>query len=257
MQITRIIKKGQDKYQVDFNTKDCLILYEDVLIRHALSLEKEIDQNLFKKLKKENEEAEVYFLVLKYLKYRFRSEYEVITYLKRKRYKRYLINKTIKRLKKEGHLNDKLFMEAFIHDKFNFTNDGPYKIKRELLNHQLEESLIEDFFLKIDQELLKEKLKGIIQKQIKINTKYSGYLLKQKLFNYLFNLGYDKEMILEELNTKELSNQDNLKEEYDKLYKLLKGKYKGKQLDFKIKQRLYQRGYNIDEIEYLLTKNDF
>ena len=60
----------------------------------------------------------------------------------------------------------------------------------------------------------------------------------------LINLGYDREMINECLNNIKIDNQDELKKkEEEKIRKKLERKYQGDELERKIKEKLYQRGF--------------
>ena len=129
----------------------------------------------------------------------------------------------------------------------NLSNDGPYKIKKELLEHNISEEIIDEHIFKIDSNFLEEKLSKLIIKKI-ANTKYSGYVLKQKIVNDFGNLGYSKEMISEIFDNLEVNKTSLLKKEYDKLYKKLSLKYSGKELENKIKTKLYQKGFTMDEI---------
>ena len=55
--------------------------------------------------------------------------------------------------------------------------------------------------------------------------------------------GYTKETAMSEVNKIKIDDQDIMKKEYDKLYKKLSKKYRGKELEYKIKQKLYQKGF--------------
>ena len=68
-------------------------------------------------------------------------------------------------------------------------------------------------------------------------------MLKQKILNDFINKGYYKEDILEILNKKDLSNNEMYDKEYNKLYKKYSKKYPEDQLEYIIKQKLYQKGF--------------
>ena len=60
----------------------------------------------------------------------------------------------------------------------------------------------------------------------------------------LINWGYEKEMINDCLNNIQLSNESSLKElEEEKIRKKLEKKYSGEELEYKIKEKLYQKGF--------------
>ena len=77
--------------------------------------------------------------------------------------------KTLERKLKEIKLiNDEKFAYAYFQDRINLSNDGPYKIKQELINNNISESVIEEIYSKMDQEIIYQKLDKLIQKKIKI-----------------------------------------------------------------------------------------
>lgn len=79
-------------------------------------------------------------------------------------------------------------------------------------------------------------------------------MLKQKIVNYLINLGYDKAMIIERLNNFKIDSI-NLDKEMDKIFNKLRNKYSSDELIFKLKNKLYTKGYTKEEIENYINKN--
>ena len=55
-------------------------------------------------------------------------------------------------------------------------------------------------------------------------------------------------MILSLINNYDFNNNSNAKKIYDDLYKKYSSKYEGYELDMVIKQKMYQKGYNMNEI---------
>ena len=156
----------------------------------------------------------------------------------------------ISKLKNNGMVNDNNFYIAYISDRIRLSNDGPNKIKNELLNHNIDLNKINEELFKYN-DLIYEKLDKLINKKIKTN-KDSEYIMKQKLTNHFINLGYDKEMISEILSNIKVDNSKSLKLEYEKQYNKLSKKYSGDELKYKIKNALYQKGYKIDEINKIM-----
>ncbi len=61
-------------------------------------------------------------------------------------------------------------------------------------------------------------------------------------------------MILGCLNNQKLDNNDILEKQYNKLYTKFSKKYTGNELYKRIKQSLYQKGFNIEEINNLIEQ---
>ena len=129
-----------------------------------------------------------------------RNKKEIIQYLERKEYDNKVIYDVLDKLDKLGLLNEEKYIKAFINDKTNLSNDGPYKIKRNLIELDFNEKEIDEYLYTIDEEIWKEKLRKIISKKKSIMKSKSYYMFITKMKNDLYNLGYDKDMIDEELS---------------------------------------------------------
>lgn len=244
MLIQNIKKLNKGKYKITIDDND-IILYEDVLIKYKILKNKSIDKKLYKEILKENEFFEIYEVSLKYINTKMRLEKELREYLKNK-YNSKDIDKVIIRLKKEGYINDLNYMNSYINDKINLSNDGPYKIKRDLIKKGIDEDKIN---IEIDESILIDKLKHIMFKYINLNRNNSLNIIKNKVMNYFGNLGYDREMIEEVFNSLNVKGDSTkILKDYEKLKNKYSKKYSDYKLEFIIKQKLYQKGYSIDEI---------
>ena len=144
MKIIKYKKMSKGKYKITFDTTE-LILYEDVIIKNNLLLAKNISLNTLEKVIEENKYYEVYNQSLSLIEIKMRTEKELRENLEKKGFEKEYINSSIDRLKNDGYLNDKRYIEAYINDKVNLTSYGPYKIKRNLLDLELREDLIDEY----------------------------------------------------------------------------------------------------------------
>ena len=247
MKIMKIQKKN-NKYKIILENNNIIETYDEVIIKENILYKKEMTDELKSKIEKENKYYEIYNNILKYIKTKLRSEYEIREYIKKNEIDKITEENLINKLKDSKLIDDKTYTYAYIHDRMKFSNDGPYKIKKELLKNKIEENIIEEELNKIDKEEIYEKLKKQILKKLSANTKYSNNMIKQKLINYFITQGYEKQMIIEILENNLVSNTNILKKEYDKLYNKYKNKYDEYELKKVIKQKLYQKGFSIDEI---------
>lgn len=244
MLIQNIKKLNKNKYKVIIGDRE-LILYEDVLIKYKVLSKKNMDNKLLKDIEKDNEFIEIYETSLRYLDIKMRLEKELRGHLDNK-FDLKSIEKVIKKLKKEGYIDDSKYVKSYISDKINLSNDGPHKIKKDLINKGVKEELI---IMDVDSSILKDKLKRIMQKYININKKNSLNVIKNKVMNHFTILGYDKEMIEEVFNSLDIKgNSEKIKTDYEKIKNKYSKKYSDYKLESIIKQKLYQKGYSIDEI---------
>ena len=203
MKIIKYKKGANSKYKLFLEDGTTIDTYEDVILNNNLLYKKEIDNNLYNVIINDNMYEEAYNKSVSYIEVRLRSTNEIKVYLKNKKYSEEVIESTINRLLKNTILNDEVFTRAFINDKLNFTTMGPYKIELELKKHYIDTNIINTYINNIDEDILYEKIDKLITKFMKTNKKHKGFMLKNKIYNNLLNLGYKSSMILEMLNNYE------------------------------------------------------
>ena len=203
MKILKYKKGSNGKYKLFLEDGTIIDTYEDVILNNNLLYKKEIDNSLYNIIINNNMYEEAYNKSVSYIEVRLRSINEIKVYLKNKKYSEEVIESTINRLLKNNILNDEVFTKAFINDKLNFTTMGPYKIELELKKHYIDTNIINTYINNIDDEILYEKIDKLITKFMKTNKKHKGFVLKNKIYNNLLNLGYKSSMILEILNNYE------------------------------------------------------
>lgn len=240
MKIKKYKKLKSNKYEVILDNDDNIVLYEDVILKEELLLKKEIDN--LDRLTKVNEEYEVYEVALRYLNHHVMSTKGMEEYLKKKKYDLQIIDKTIDKLKCKGYLNDEYYAKCYITDHVNLSNDGPYKMIKHLEELNITSDIYGEYLSKYNYTW-KDRIEKYVNKNLKTNKK-STYFFKNKMLVNLINLGYDKELINEVLNNIKIDNLDELKEiEKEKIRKKLSRKYTGDELERKIKEKLYQKGF--------------
>jgi len=239
-------KKIKNKYKVYFDNNLTIDLYEDTILKYNLLLKKDINDKTLDDMIAFNNKEEIYFNTLKYINIKIRSKEEIYKYLEKKNYDIKDINEIISRLEKENIINDEVYIRSYIHDRFNLSSEGPLKIKYSLNN--MDNNLVEKYISEISEEDIINKLDKLVDKKIKSIKNYSGNVLKMKILNYFSNLGYSKEDVEKVLSTKNIKNDNGIKE-YNKLYNKYSKKYEGYELEKIIASKLYSKGYDINEIK--------
>lgn len=233
----KVEKLKDGKYKLSSNDLE-VITYDEVIVKNNI-LYKELDYELIKEIETENEYFDYYFKMIKFISKRLRSESEIKKQLQNSKY----INQIVEKLKDENLINDRRFAEAFILDKINFTKTGKNKIKKELLDHEIDEDTINEAFTNIDDEVFINQLEKLVKKRVETNQKKSKSSLKEKIMYELLSLGYEKEDILNFFDIYYKDNNDIYKKEYDKIRAKLSKKYAEKELEYKIKEKMYQKGF--------------
>lgn len=200
MKIEKYELSKKNRYNIFLSNGEVITLDERVITENELLLKKELDEELYDKVIKENRIYDLMDIAMKYMSIRLRSIKEIKDYLKKKEDNIELIDIAVGKLIKLGYLDDDRFTKAFIKDKLNFTSMGDYKIKMELQRLGVSSGIIEDNIALIDENLLEKKIKKYIDKDIRTNKKYSGTMLKNKIYNHLVSSGYSKDKVISILN---------------------------------------------------------
>lgn len=247
------IKKVGSKYKLTLENKEVINTYDEVIIKHNLLYNKNIDSEKLKQINLDTRYYENYNKALNLINHRLRSESEIKDALKKKQVSEEETSKIINKLKNAGFINDEAFAKAYTNDKINLTLDGPNKIKKHLQKLKVNDEYINNAIKQIDKEIVLNHIDKIINKKIKANTKYPPYMLKQKIITYLINLGYSKSDIIMQLENAKIENQ-NFEKEMEKVYIKLNKKYQDKDLYLKLKNKLYSKGFSNEEINEFINK---
>lgn len=248
MQINKFVKKKNDMYNIVLEDGTVLVAHQNLILKYDLLIKKSITNELRNIIGEENLTYIAYNIALKYIANKMRTKKEIKEYLLKKEVDETIANNVIEMLENDSYIKDETYAVAFINDKINLSNDGPNKILRELVDKGIDQSIAFSKIEIFDKETQKEKIKMIADKLIKNNKTKSTYFLKNKIIEYLSNLGYDKSLILDAINNISFVENNNIaKKEYEKIYKRLSRKYSGKELELKIRQKMYSLGFK----EYL------
>ncbi len=246
LKITKYKKSTNGKYKVYLEDGRELSLYEETILKFELLLKKEVTD--IPKINEYNLEWDVYYVALKSIKSRFKSVHDTREFLVKKEYPIDLIDKAIDRLVKQGYLNDDSFTKGFINSQIVTTSNGPYKIRRELSDKGISSKIIDDNIDVFDEDLQIERINKLASKMLRSNRTRGGSVLRKKITTDLVNLGYDAELIYKVLTNFSFNDTKEIAErEYNKLYKKYSKKYEGEELNYKIKQAMYQKGLIYEE----------
>ena len=149
------------------------------------------------------------------------------------------------KLKTDGYLNEDVYVESYINDQINLKNYGPLRVKRDLLKLGIDKKYIDKHLTKYTKDIQHEKINKYIEKEIRLNNKHSVIILKNKILKSLIDKGFYKEDIVMCMNSFEFDDKEIYEKEYKKLYDKLSKKYSGNDLEYKIKAKMYQKGFKV------------
>ena len=241
MQINKFKKIGKSKYKIIFDNSE-ITLYEDIILKYDLLIKKDITVDLLDQIIEENKYYEAYHMSLNYIEIKMRNQKEIIKYLSHKGFNDNEIEYAINKLNELNLLNSTMYIHSFINDKVNLTNDGPNKIKKQLIELDFNESDIDEYLNTFDEEIWDVKIIKLIEKKKSLMKSKSYYMFINKIKTDLYNMGYSNDLIEKHLmNINYESN--SLDKEFNKILKKFKGD-KTKTIN-----SLLRKGYTYEEIK--------
>lgn len=114
-------------------------------------------------------------------------------------------------LQEHGLVNEERYAQAYVSDKRNFSNKGPYLIKQELLERGLPTRIVEEALGEVSEQAWLEALQRHLQSKAASLHGKSPYEVRDKLFRAGKSKGYSTPMVLKVIRQQELPT-DGLEE---------------------------------------------
>lgn len=243
MRIIKYRKLKSGKYLIEFENSN-LEIYEEAILKCELLLKKDIEASEYEFLIKENQFWACYYSAVKYIKVRSRSISEVKNKLIKENYLFDDIDRCIQKLLEQGYLNDEVYANSFFHEQLITTSRGPRKIGDELRKKGISEEIIQQVISLYDEGIQYDKLSKIISKMIRSNRNKSNSLLQKKIYTDLLREGFSKSVIDQIIQEQNFNDDEEIKNrEYEKIRKRLSKKYQGYDLERKIKEQMFRKGF--------------
>ena len=206
MKITKIKTQKRDslRFNLYLDGKFCLGISGQLIAKEGLRLGQEISEKKLERLKKDESREKVWGMALRYLSYRPRSREEMREYLARKEIEEELIEKIVKRLEKQGHLDDQRFAKSWIEDRKNRLK-GPRLIYLELLKKGVDKEKVELalgswYNKKEEKEIAWQALEKKVKQKKKGEKKKLTFREKGKFYRFLMQRGFNYDIIRELLS---------------------------------------------------------
>ena len=104
----------------------------------------------------------------------------------------------------DNFLNEERFAMSFARGKFSIKKWGRIKIKQELKQKRVSEYCLKKALQQIDETEYIESLKKIIVGYRRLIKEPNKIKLQYKLMNYALSKGYEKDLVFDLLNSKEV-----------------------------------------------------
>ncbi len=193
MIITEIKKIGRgDRYYLILDEYRKYTIEADILAKHKLKTNDEIDEVGLNKILLENGEFSAFDRALTYLERNIKTEKGIREYLKQKGFLEESVDNAVQKLKEYGYIDDGVFAE-------NYIRTYAHKKGRKLLAFELS-------MKGVDKQIINEKLEDLLDKedeQINCNEILKKYLkgksidqkTKQKAYAHLISKGFSSDII--------------------------------------------------------------
>ncbi len=243
MRVEKFTKTKNGMYKLSLENGQEVLAHEELILNKNILLTREIYDSDLANIDQLNNNYNAYDLAIKYISKRNRSCYEVYEYLLEKDVDRIVVSEVVARLKKQKYLDDAVYAKAFINDRIKFSNNGPYKIKKELEERHIADSIIEETLSVFDSKLETERLNKLVPKYVNTIHNKSYVMMIKKVNDYFASLGYHQNIVGSILRNVDYDDSKSREKEYNKLKKKFASKYSGSELESKIKQIMYNHGY--------------
>lgn len=253
-------KRNKERFNIFLTKQDKeefgFAVDQEVFIKYNLRKGLEINEEEMKELIQADEKKKTLQLGFHYLSYRMRTVHEMQSYLEKKEREPEHIQTALAQLKEMGYLNDEEFASTYVRSKSTSQIKGPLKLKQELqqkgIDHHVSEQAIENFE-EDDQRVL---IKKWVDKQSKKTAKESHSSQLRKFYQQLKAKGFSHSAIQSVLDETEGPAEDEemqaLHNQAEKLDRKYASKYTGKDYTLKMKQALYQKGFQVQLIDRYL-----
>lgn len=143
--------------------------------------------------------------LMKYCAYQDRCQKEVRNKLYEIDAPKESIEDIICTLIEENFLNEERFAASYVRGKFYYKQWGRLKILQELKQREISAFCIKKALTEINEEDYLNAITDLIKKKISPTSKNLDFETKSKIANYLYQKGYENDLIWEAINSWEQS----------------------------------------------------
>ncbi|HLS23583.1 MAG TPA: recombination regulator RecX [Pseudogracilibacillus sp.] len=252
-------KRNKNRLNIYLDGTYGLSVSDETYIKFHLYKGKQLSKEELEKIIEDDQLHQAYVLSIRYLSYRMRTEREMRLYLQKKELESFVIDKVIERLYKEKLIDDQAFANAFVNDRIERSSKGPQLIEQELREKGVAPQFITEALRKFSREKQIDRAYTLAEKELQKRSNRPYRRRLEQLQARLIRRGYPSDITREVIsflpNKQDEDEEFNLlKKEADKLYTRYKKKYNDTyELKMRMKQRLYNRGFTLDQIDSYLN----
>ncbi|QKY71540.1 recombination regulator RecX [Lentibacillus sp. CBA3610] len=256
-------KKHKDRYNIFLDDgqgeKYGFSVDEAVLVEYRLRKNMELDDATITALIQKDTLHKSYTLAINFLSYRMRTKKEIHGYLLKKEVDEEHIAKIMDKLSEEGLVNDNEFAQAFVRTRIQTAEKGPMLVKQELMQKGVDNAIASEAVDMYTFDVQFDKAMKLAAKKLRTDNNKSFQKQIQQLQGTLMQKGFSGEVV--QAVTAEFRNEKDddaewaaLVKQGEKLLRKHQPKYSGFELEQKIKEALYRKGFTIELITIFLDE---
>ncbi|MCO0831711.1 recombination regulator RecX [Fructobacillus sp. W13] len=260
--ITKIAtQKRAGRYNLELDGRFAFGISENVLAKFGLMKGRELDKEEIERIKEADLVDQGLKVALNFLSPALRTEKQVRERLVKKEIDPSVIDKVIDHLKEQLLLNDATYAKAYVNTKQVFTPKGPRAIFMELKKAGVKEELIEDALVEYPEEAQLEVATKMAEKMARTHKRVSTRTRQQKVAQGLVQKGFSFDIASQAINAVDMASdeedeQENALREAEKAARRQRTGT-AKERFYKVKAKLYAKGFTAEIIERALEQLDF
>ncbi|MBS9334914.1 recombination regulator RecX [Fructobacillus sp. M1-13] len=260
--ITKIAtQKRAGRYNLELDGRFAFGISENVLAKFGLMKGRELNKEEIERIKKADLVDQGLKVALNYLSPALRTQKQVEDRLKSKDIKEEVIDQVIDRLVDQQLVDDATYAKAYVNTKQVFSPKGPRAIAMDLKKAGVSENLIEDALTEYSEEDQLEVATKLAEKIARTHKRDSTRIRQQKTAQSLAQKGFSFDIASQAINginiaSNEEDERENAKKEAEKAIRRQRTGTP-KERFYKVKSKLYAKGFDGETIEWALKQFDF
>lgn len=251
-------QKRKGRYNVFLDGHYAFPISESTLIKFRLAKGQELDEEAVATIKSAEVVATANTTALDYLSHQPRTVHEVAARLREEDLPEAAITQALARLKDLGYLNDHHYAQGFINDNLTLGDKGPKVMTTKLRQKGVAPAVIDDTLATIEDAAWREVATRAATKAARQNARRPYREQVQRVKLALQQKGFDHDMTAAvvadlALEPDTAGEHDRLQAEAAKQWRL-KHRYTGYDRRNRVKQALYRKGYQLDDITAVLAE---
>lgn len=263
MQITKIEvqKKKHNRFNIYINDEFAFGVDEATLLKFSLTKGTELTQDTIREIEQETQYQNVYQKALHFLNFKLRTAKEVYEKLEKLEVSDEVINQVLQQLMDHGFINDQFYAESYVRENFALQKKGPKAVAFELKKKGVNDFIIQKALAEFDEATQLEQAIEIAQKYVDRQGNAPVKTVKQKVYGFLMQRGYDLDIVQSVISELTFEKQEENEEELvmkqgERILKTLLSKYAAtdSQVWYQLKGKLYQKGFSSSAIDGVIEK---